>query len=69
MIREMGNVEFFEFFETIPKVQRSQCLHCWNQGVIHSACGHLLVEIESSQKFHKLRLGVLSFPHCVIKKG
>ena len=68
MIREMGNVEFFELCETIPKVQCSQCLLYWNQGVTYCTCGHLLVESESSQKFHKLRLDALSIPHNVIKK-
>ena len=59
MIREMGNVELFELCETIPKVQCSQCLLYWNQGVIYCTCGHLLVESESSQKIHKLRLDAL----------
>ena len=35
MIREMGNVELFELCETFPKVQCSQCLLYWNQGVIY----------------------------------
>ena len=69
MIREIGNVEFFELCETIPKVQCSQCLLYWNQGVINCTCGHLLVESESSQNFNKLRLDALSIPHYVIKKG
>ena len=69
MIREMSNVELFELCETIPKVQCSQCLLYWNQGVIYCTCGHLLVESESSQKIHKSRLDALSFPHYVIKKG
>ena len=47
MIREMGNVELFELCETIPKVQCSECVLYWNQGVIY--CGHFLVESESSQ--------------------
>ena len=68
MIREMGNVELFELCETIPKVQCSQCLLYWNQGVIYCTCGHLLVESESSQKMNKLRLDALSIPHYVIKK-
>ena len=68
MIREMGNVELFDLCETIPKVQCCQCLLCWNQGVIYCTCGHLLVESESSQKFHKFRLDALSIPHYVIKK-
>ena len=50
MIREMGKVELFELCETIPKVQCSQCLLIWNQGVIYCTCGNLLVESESSQK-------------------
>ena len=69
MIREMGNVELFELCETIPKVQCSQCLLHWNQGVIYCTCGHFLVESDSSQKINSLRLDVFSIPHCVIKKG
>ena len=67
MIREMGKKKLFELCETIPKVQ-CQCLHYWNQGVIYCTCGHLLVESESSQKIHKLRLDALSIPHYVSKK-
>ena len=67
MIREMGNVELFELCETILKVQCSDCLLYWNQGVIYRTCGHLLVE--SSQHFHQWRLDALSIPHYVIKKG
>ena len=69
MIREMGNVELFELCETRPKVQCSQCLLYWNQGVIYCTCGHFLVESESRRKSNKLRLDVLYFPHYVIKKG
>ena len=50
MIREMGNVELFELCETVPKVQCSQCLLYWNQGVIYCICGHFLVESESTKK-------------------
>ena len=59
MIRELGNVELFELCETIPKVQCSQCLLCWNQGMIYYTCGHLSVESESRRKFYKLRLDAL----------
>ena len=69
MIRDMGNVELFELCETIPKVQCSECLLCWSQGVICCTCGHLLVESESIQHFHKWRLDALSIPFYVIKKG
>ena len=34
MIREMGNVELLEFCEAIPKVQCSECLLYWNQGIV-----------------------------------
>ena len=69
MIREMGNLELFELCQTIPKVQCSECHHCWNQGVIYCTCGHLLTKSEASQQFHHWRLDALSIPRCVIKKG
>ena len=69
MIRELGNVELFEWCETIPKVQCSQCLLRWNQGVIYCTCGQFLVESEPRRKFNKLRLDALSIPHFMIKKG
>ena len=53
MIREMGNVELFELCQTIPKVQCSECLRYWNQGIVYCTCGHLLGESESSQHFHQ----------------
>ena len=60
MIREMGNVELFELCETIPKVQCSECLLHWNQG--------MLKESEASQHFHQWRLDVFSIENYVIKK-
>ena len=55
MIKDMDcKVELFELCETIPKAQCSECLLCWNQGVIYCTCGHLL--------------DALSIPHYVIKK-
>ena len=68
MIREIGNEEFSELCATIPKVQCSECLLYWSQGVISCICGHLLVEFESSQNFSQWRLDALSIPHYVIKK-
>ena len=67
MIREMGNVELFDLCETIPKVQCSECLLYWNQGIVYCTCGHLLKN-ESSRHLHQWRLDVLSIPNCVIKK-
>ena len=69
MIREMGNVELFELCETILKVQSSERLLYWNQGMVYCTCGHLLREGESSQSFHQWRLDAFSIPHYVIKKG
>ena len=69
MIRELGNVELFELCETIPKVQCSQCLLHWNQGVIYCICGQCLIDTESRRKFNKLRLDALPIPNYVIKKG
>ena len=69
MIRELGNVVFFELYETIPKVQCSHCLLYWNQGIAYCTCGQCLIYIESRRKFNKLRLDALSIPNYVIKIG
>ena len=69
MIRELGNVELFELCETTPKVQCSQCLLYWNQGIVYCTCGQCLIYSESRRMFNKLRLDAISFPDCVIKKG
>ena len=69
MIRDMGHVELFELCETIPKVQCSECLLYWNQGIVCCTCGHLLRENESSQRIHRWKLDILSIPNYVIKKG
>ena len=55
-------------FETIPKVQCSECLLHWNQGIVYCTCGHLLIESESSQNLHLWRLDAFSIPHYVINK-
>ena len=68
MIREMGNVELFELCETIPKVQCSQCLLYWNQGMIYCTCGDIWKESEASQHFHQWRLDAFSIESYVIKK-
>ena len=69
MIRELGDVELFELCETIPKVQSSHCLLCWNQGIVYCTCGQCLIDSESRRKFNKLRLDELSIPNYLIKKG
>ena len=69
MIQDMCNVQLCESCETIPKVQSSECLVYWNQGIVHCTCGHLLRENQSSQHFHQGRLDILSIQNYVIKKG
>ena len=69
MIRELGKVEFFELCETIPKVQCSQCILHWNQGIVYCTCGQFLIDSESRRKFNNLSLDALSIPNYVIKKG
>ena len=53
----------------MAKVQCSQCLLHWNQGIVYCICGQFLVESESRRKFDKLRLDADSIPNYVIKKG
>ena len=68
MIRDMGNVELFELCETIPKVQCSECLLYWNQGIVYCICGHLLRENKSSRRINRWQLDILSIPNYVITK-
>ena len=68
MFRDMGNVELFELCEAIPKVQCSECLLYWNQGIVYCTCGHLLRENKSSRHHHRWQLDILSIPNYVIKK-
>ena len=53
MIRDVSNVELFELCETIPKVQCSECLLYWNQGIVYCTGGHLLRENKSSRRIHR----------------
>ena len=68
MIRDMGNVELFELCETILKVQCSECLLYWNQGIVYCTSGHLLRGNKSSRHLHRWQLDILSIPNNVIKK-
>ena len=62
MIREVGNVELFEPCETTPEVQCSQCLLCWNEGIVYCTCGQFLVESESRRKFQQTKIGCTLCP-------
>ena len=69
MIKDMGNVELFELFETNPKVQCKECLLYWNQGIVYCTCRLLLKESEASRSAIQWTLDLLSIPNYVIKKG
>ena len=57
MIKDMGNVELFELFETDPKTQCSECLVYWTQGIVYCVCGHLLKKSEAPPKRRSMFIG------------
>ena len=63
----MSNVELFEICETLPKMQCSECLLHWKQGIVYCTCGHLMKQSEASQHFHQWQLDAFSTPHYVIR--
>ena len=69
MIQDLGNVELFELCETKPKVQCSERLLYWTQGIVYCTCGNLLKENQSSRGILRWTLDLLSMPNYVIKKG
>ena len=69
MIKDVGNVELFELFETDPKTQCKACLSYWTEGIVYCTCGHLLKESEANRGAIQCTLALLSIPNFVIKKG
>ena len=69
MIQDVGNVELFELFETDPKMQCTECLSYWSEGIDYCTCGHLLKEIVANRSFIEFSLDLLSISENVIKKG
>ena len=70
MIKDMGNVELFELFETDPKAtQCKECQSYWSEGIMYCTCGHLLKETVANRRFIVYSLDLLSIPNYVIKKG
>ena len=69
MIKDVGNVELFESFETDPKTQCKACLSYWSEGIVCCTCGHLLKETAANRSFIVFTLDLLSIPEYVIKKG
>ena len=52
MILGLGNVEFFELCEAVPKLQCSHCLLHWIQGIVYCTCGQCLIDSESRRQFN-----------------
>ena len=69
MIKDMGNVELFELFETDPQTQCKECPLYWCQGIVYCTCGHLLKESEANRGAIQCTLDLLSIQNYVIKKG
>ena len=69
MIKDMGNVEMFELFETDPETQCKECLLYWSQDIVYCTCGHLLKESEANRGAKQCTLDLLSIQNYVIKKG
>ena len=44
MIKDVGNVELFELFDTDPKTQCKASLSYWSEGIVYCTRGHLLKE-------------------------
>ena len=69
MIKNVGNVELFELFETDPKTQCKACLSYWIEGIVYCTCGYLFKVIVANRSFIVYTLDLLSIPEHVIKKG
>ena len=51
VIKDVGNVELFELFETDPKTQCKACLSYWSEGIVYGTCVHLLKETVANRSF------------------
>ena len=69
MIKDMGNVELFELFETDLETQCTEGLSYWSEGIVYCTCGHLLNESAANRRVIQYTLDILSIPNYVIKKG
>ena len=69
MIKDVGNVELFELFETDPKTQCKACLSYCSEGIVYCTCGHLLKETMANRSLIVYTLELLSIPEYEIKKG
>ena len=70
MIRDVGNIELCELYETEPKTQCTVCLSYWDIGLLCCTCEHFLhKERGANQEFINYTTDLLSVPEYVIKKG
>ena len=69
MIKDVGNVELFDLFETDRKTQCKECLSYCCQGIVYCTCGHLLKETVANRSFIEYTLDLISIREYVIKKG
>ena len=69
MIYNMGNMEYFEICEITPKIQCSNCMTYWPQGIENCICGTCLRPSDKVPKLNSDHHDVLSIPNYVIKKG
>ena len=68
MIKDVGNVELFEWFETDPETQCKACFSYWSEGIVYCTSGHLLKKIRSNRRLIEYAMDFLSIPGYVIKK-
>ena len=68
IIKDVGNVELFQLFETDPETQCKACLSYWSEGIVYCTCGYLLKEIAVNRGVIECTLDLLSIPEYVIKK-
>ena len=59
MVKDMGNVELFELFETEPKTQCKECQSFWSEGIVYCTCGHLLKESAANRGVIEYTLDLL----------
>ena len=68
MIKDMGNVELFELFETDTRTPCKRCFLYWNPGIIYCSCGHLLKESEANRSAIQCTLDFLSIPITSLRR-
>ena len=68
-IMAAGNTELCEMVDVEPKSQCRACLTCWNAGIVHCTCGHLVKDDTTENKKYISSVLDLSIPNFYIRKG